>query len=283
MYKYFEELENRKECISTLGVPVDYYCCKSFYDERDDIITLSDGTDGLIYNWPDSWYITPDGYLYNTGSGHKQGNLLYPYYKIKSTFQQDKKIMPICHNKEINDTLKRGYITYTQFRNFSNLRYTFPSVIISENVNNDDVLMNLYGTTCEQESLITLIVGHLAAETVFYNSFSILNNSNHKKEIISQINKMDMPDIFVKFAKFNKVETNLERTITTSSLNGIKEFSEYLKRGWDLQIIPGIVYDQVLDKLIEVDFDLPIVNKYLDNELNNYSGKGRVLIRHKTF
>ena len=32
MYKYFEELDNKKEYKSILGVPIDYYSCKSFYD-----------------------------------------------------------------------------------------------------------------------------------------------------------------------------------------------------------------------------------------------------------
>ncbi len=94
---------------------------------------------------------------------------------------------------------------------------------------------------------------------------------------------MDISDILVRFARFNKIETSLDKTITTTSLNAIKEFSEYLKKGWDLQIIPGIVYDQVLDKLTEVDFNSPIINKYLEEELKNYCGKGKVLIRHKTF
>lgn len=127
------------------------------------------------------------------------------------------------------------------------------------------------------------IIGHLAAEIVLYNSFFKINNSEHKKDVILQINQMDVADTLVRFSGFNKVESNLDRTITTSSLNGIKEFFEYLKKGWNLQIIPGIVYDQELDKLTEVDFNSPIVNKHLDRELNNYCGKGKVLIRHKTF
>ena len=32
-------------------------------------------------------------------------------------------------------------------------------------------LIDLYSTTCDQKSLITLIVGHLAAESALYNSF----------------------------------------------------------------------------------------------------------------
>lgn len=283
MYKYFEELDNKNKYKSTLGVPIDYFSCKSFYDEFGNIISFPDGTNGVIYNWPDSWFITPNGYLYNTGSGHKQGNLLYPYHNILKTFQADKKIKTINHYKEIKNILERKYITWEQFRNFSNLPYTFPSIITSKNVNDDDTIMNLYNTTSYQENLITLIIGHLAAETALSNSFVRLNNSKYKKDLISQINKMDISDILVRFARFNKIETSLDKTITTTSLNAIKEFSEYLKKGWDLQIIPGIVYDQVLDKLTEVDFNSPIINKYLEEELKNYCGKGKVLIRHKTF
>lgn len=283
MYKYFEELDNKKEYKSILGVPIDYYSCKSYYDKYDDIISLSDGTHGRIYSWPDSWFITPNGYLYNTGSGHKQGNLLYPYYKIREAFQKNKELIAINHNKKINDILKNNYITWEEFRHFSNLPYTFPSIITSGNYRVINELIDLYSTTCDQKSLVTLIVGHLAAESALYNSFIRINQSDHKEELISQINQMDIDDILVKFSKFNKIETNLDKTITTSSLNGINEFSKYLNKGWNLHIIPGLVYDQVLDKLTEVDFNSPIVNKHLDNELNNYCGKGKVLIRHKTF
>lgn len=279
MYKYFKELEKKRKFETNLGVPIDYFYCKSYYDKYDDIILLSDGKLGRIYKWPDAWFITPNGYLYNTGSGHKQGNLIYPYNHIYESFMGDKNLVVINNNEEINNILKRNYITWAEFRNFSNLPYTFPSVLTKENM----YTIDFYNTISNDEKLITLIIGHLAAENALYNSFIKINQSNNKKEIIKQINKMDITDILVRFSGFNKVETSLERTITTSSLNSIREFNEYLKKGWNLHIIPGVIYNPELDKLIEVDFDTPIINRYLDNELNNYHGKGNVIIRHKTF
>lgn len=66
MYKYFKELEKPKEFISYLGLPIDYYDFKSYYDDLWDK-TMHLTTDStVIYNWSNAWYITPNGYLYNT-------------------------------------------------------------------------------------------------------------------------------------------------------------------------------------------------------------------------
>ena len=89
----------------------------------------------------------------------------------------------------------------------------------------------------------------------------------------------DIRDVLVRFSGFHKIESTVDNTITTSSLNGITEFSEYLKKGWNLHIIPRIIYDKNKDKLSEINFNSYFVSKHLDNELAKYEGKGKILIK----
>lgn len=267
------------------------------------IIKIPPKSEGATVNWPNSWYITPNGYLYNTGLGHKQGNLVYAFYYVICDFLKQNKMVPnINHYRHISDILKRGYITYDEFQNYSNLIYKLPTIITPEvehdrvryknilKMSEEEYKKMLTASESEwpqpersyQKNLITLIVGHLAAETSLYSSFARMNKSSHKNEMIMQLKHLamnDMRDILVRFSGFHKIESIVNNTITTSSLNGITEFSEYLKRGWNLHIIPGIVYDQKLDKLSLVNFNSYFVSKHLDNELAKYDGKGRILIK----
>ncbi len=264
-------------------------------------------SDRVIVEWPNSWYITPNGYLYNTGGagGHKEGNLVYPfYYDICNLLKQNKRVPDKNHYNHIRDILKRGYVTYGEFQYYSHLMYRFPTVITPEVI--DDIkryksILEMSGdeykkmiTSSEfewpqpersyQKNLITLIIGHLAAETSLYSSFVRMSESCHKKELITQLRQLtrnDIRDVLVRFCGFHKVESIVDNTITTCSLNGITEFSEYLKRGWNLHIIPRIVYDECMDKLSEMDFSSYFVSKHLDSELAKYEGKGKILIKDK--
>lgn len=57
MYKYYKELEEPDNFKSLLN--------KSYEGKKEDLFE---------YIWPKSWYITPNGYLYNSGgdTGHKE-------------------------------------------------------------------------------------------------------------------------------------------------------------------------------------------------------------------
>ncbi len=262
-------------------------------------------SDGVIVNWPNSWYITPNGYLYNTGFGHKRGNLVYSfYYDIYDLLKNNTKVPNINYYRHISNILKRGYVTYGEFQNYSHLIYKLPTIITPEVEHDIERYKNMLKMSLEeyekmkissgielpqpersyQKNLITLIIGHLAAETSLYSSFVRLNKSCCKNEMITQLRYLtmnDIRDVLVRFSGFHKIESIVDNTITTCSLNGITEFSEYLKRGWNLHIIPRIVYDEVEDKLSEMDFNSYFVSKHLDNELAKYEGKGKILIKDK--
>ena len=56
-------------------------------------VKISPKSDEVIVNWPNSWYITLNGYLYNTGFGHQRGNLVYSfYYEICDLLEHNKEV-----------------------------------------------------------------------------------------------------------------------------------------------------------------------------------------------
>ena len=253
--------------------------------------------------WPNAWYITPNGYLYNTGSGHNEGNLKYPLYNIYNCLKQNREVPNINHYQHIANILKRGYITYNEFEYYSNLMYKLPTIITPEVEHDRESYKKFLEMSKEemgnlinyskikqpsiersyQKNLITLIIGHLAAESSLYSSFNKINESYHKEKIVNKLQYLtnnDIGDILVRFCGFHKIESTVDNTITTSSLNGITEFSEYLHKGWNLHIIPKIIYDRQEDELFSMNFNSYFINKYLDNELEKYEGKGKILIRN---
>ena len=275
--------------------------------DKKSIIKVPPKNDGVLVHWPNSWYITPNGYLYNTGFGHQIGNLFYSFYHIIcACLESNKNVPSLNYFSDICNILKRGYVTYGEFQNYAHLAYKFPTIMTPEVEHDIERYKNIlkmsekeYKKTMTfnesqlphpersyQKNLIALIIGHLAAETSLYASFVRMNGSCHKKELLEQLKYLtqnDIRDVLVRFSGFHKIESIVENTITTSNLNGITEFSEYLEKGWNLHIVPGIVYDKSKDKLSKQNMNSYFVRKHLDKQLAKYEGKGRILIKDKTF
>jgi intein/homing endonuclease len=115
-----------------------------------------------------------------------------------------------------------------------------------------------------------------------------MNTNNPKKEF-KRLNEMtknnpddrDFRDIFVRCAGFYKIETTLEKTITTSSFTPFEDLPEYLKRGWDVCIIPPIIVNSEKGIISELDMNSLLVERYLERYLEKYdkvkeSGYGRI-------
>ncbi len=106
----------------------------------------------------------------------------------------------------------------------------------------------------------------------------------HKKENLDKIYGCSWDvwekyvNTLIRFSGFHKVESS-ERKITTASLYGVELFKAYLEKGWDLYIVPPIVYDAYIDDVLELDFHSYYVEKHFDQVLSDYDGKGRVLVR----
>lgn len=68
MQEFFKEVEKE------INIALKYI------DSKREIIMPT--KEAIEIKYPNSWFITPDGYLYNTGEGHKEGNLVYTYNRI---------------------------------------------------------------------------------------------------------------------------------------------------------------------------------------------------------
>lgn len=252
--------------------------------------------DSVVITYPNAWFITPDGYLYNTGGddGHKEGKLVYAYNSICENISgsgltnfrrlvrvdgkdddtvQKKDIVP---REKIRKILDNGCVDYFEFQNYSNFPYRLEKIIAPGGL----------GSVSYQKNIITLVVGYLAAKEALNKAYRRLDSSSKKRELAYKIGELcngELADILVRFAGFNKVESQRDKTICTSSLYGIKLFKEYLDRGWDLDILPGIVYDSYIDKVSEMDYDSAFIKRHLEKELSDYQGKGKVLINHKSY
>lgn len=255
-------------------------------------IKLPDAKQGVEYTFPNAWYITPNGYLYNTGTGHKEGNLIYPlYYNIFEQLKNNENVEKINLFGHIEEILDRGYVTQNEFYNYGHLIYDVPTILTPEVEYDIERFNNLIGLDEKeiekrvkggwphpertyQQKIITLVIGYLAAKTALYESFSKLNDSYRKKELAQVLYQLDFDDILVRFCGFHKISSICDKTITTSQIRSIELFKEYLDRGYTLDIIPGIIYDKQKDDLIEMDFNWYHIDKYLDSimaENDNYS------------
>jgi len=263
------------------------------------VISVPPLSDGIEYSFPNSWYITPNGYLYNTGSGHKEGNLIRSFcYDILASLKGDKQFPIINKTNQILDILNRQYVTQAEFQNYANLQYTIPTIMTPEVEHDIEVFKSLSKKSWEeiekmekfpatertyQRNILTLVVGYLSAKTSLFQSMSKINNSSCKKQIAEQLDELPLDDVLVRFCGFHKISSILDKTIVTSSLKSIENFSQYLDNGWTLDIVPGIIYDENKDKLIDVNFDGYYISRYLDKVLSEYNGDGKILVKHRNF
>lgn len=260
------------------------------------VIEIPEQTNGIKYRFPNSWYITPNGYLYNTGSGHQEGELTYPFYNIiRELLRIGDEVPNIKLYDRIVETLKRGYVTQDEFDMYANLIYKVPTILTPEVEHAMEQMKNIlkmsYGERLKMEiphyartyqrNIITLQIGYYAAKTALFNSFVKLNDSKHKRDIINTLSTLRFDDMLIRYCNFHKISSVEDKTITTTSINAIESFKEYLDNGWNLDIVPGIVYDEQKDELVEVDFDGYYISKYFDKQLEEYNGNGKIRIKQK--
>lgn len=282
MYKYYKELEEPNNFKSLLN--------KSYEGNKEDLFN---------YIWPNSWYITPNGYLYNSGGeeSHKEGNLVYPYDKVKKAINNEIDIIydfignPIENTlnnipytiptgpslEDIKQILNRGYITYGELIFYTNKIGYFP-----DGITKDDMMEDI----SNQESLIKIVVGHMAAASSFYSAFTKLNATQNPIESLKTLKEVtanDLDDILVRFCGFHKISYQDKKTITTTSYEIESIFREYLNQGWNVELVPKIYYDKHDKEIKETNLDSGFITRYLDDKLEEYKGKGKIIVRSDTF
>lgn len=216
---------------------------------------------------PNAWYITPYGDLYNTNgpSGHKEANLIYPYERIERAVLSETRL-----NEKGSLVYKRNqikhdaYISELDFHIYLNYRYSSSAIC------NSNSYLDL---KCYERRIVKTVLGIVSAKAGLYNFFENLQrytlNTRKEFDTVIQITR-DLRDILVRCAGFHKIESCLAKTITTSSINAYENFHTYLKNGWDVCVIPPIVIDRHQGIIGELDFNSPIVHKYVENNEEKY-------------
>lgn len=235
-----------------------YNILKQATEELSEIHTISyvpDKRDNIYQ--PNAWFITPNGYLYNPGrDGHKSRDFTFLCNRLKCDIM-DNEVLP--ENKKTSkrylnmarDIEEKGYITAGQFKTFLNY--------ISQPVYLDSI--NGIPITREKH-IVDIVVGIIMAHSYFYDFFEeFINYVENPKTEINKLSKWtddDIVDILVRCCGFHKVETNIDKTITTSCINYEVELEEYIKRDWTIQFIPPIIINKENGNIEENSQELTI-------------------------
>lgn len=204
---------------------------------------------------PNTYYINTNGLLYNCFgyNGHKEANLIYTYILIKDAFYGIKHISLDSDSYiSLQDLLKKELNVYKK--------------IISSKSLTRELVYNYIHINCydlNDPLLFKLILGIVSSKIILLEKFielekESINKVSNIEKIIKQSND-DINDILVRYCGFHKIESKVNKTITTSSLN-FENFSEYLDRDFVINVVPKILLDKEDDEL----YDSLLVERFLD-------------------
>jgi hypothetical protein len=188
---------------------------------------------------PRSWYITRDGYLYNTmgDDGHKSSNLIYPFNDILNGRTDLNKIKELKerYEQQYNDIKTKGYITSNQFVSYLNW-YIRPYSL------NRSIIYN--------KLIVDLTLGIIKAHIEFYDAVDKIP----KDELfIDKVNKIynicnkSLDDFFVRFLGMSKLGVSNQKIICTTNTYEY-DFVNYSEKGYTIDLVNPI---EVVDGDIE--------------------------------
>lgn len=190
---------------------------------------------------PDTWYITPNEYLYNIGKdSHTSRDLTFSYQNLKRDIIENKPCIQISSGKYFEMARhieENGYITLHQFKWF--LNYASQPVCL-DFINKTPII--------REKHIVHMVLGIIMARACFYQFFEeyLQFAKNPQLEIVklSKLTNDLISDILVRCCGFHKVESARDKTITTSCVNYEVMFDEYIKSGWTIQFIPPIIMNK---------------------------------------
>ena len=211
---------------------------------------------------PNAYYINTKGLLYNCfgDDGHKASNLIYTYKLIKDAFY-DKKYTSF-YDDDVQISLKTELI---------NTLKEYNRILNTKTISKSDIKNYINMNCCDLNDLllIKLIIGIISSKILLLEKFIELENiSNNKVEDINKIiyeSNDEISDILIRYCGFHKIESQIDKTITTSSLD-LNLFINYLDRDYKVCIIPKInqEYDALYESLV--------IDKFLEKN-PDYTGK----------
>lgn len=199
-------------------------------------------------NLPNCWYITPYKHLYNSmgANGHKEANLIYPFYY--TILRDNQNPSPLPYLKSIRKLKQNGFITSNEYEEYLNLKYDFPCIYPDSYYNLDSLNKVIYRHTNKKSynpKLVNLIIGIESAHAGIYEFFYRLRqySSNYEQDLIF-LKGLDFNDMLVKCCGFHKVTSLPDKIITTSLINYEEEFREYIEKGWEIDFLPPIIINE---------------------------------------
>ena len=151
---------------------------------------------------------------------------------------------------------ENGYISAGQFKVFLNY------------ISQPAYLESINGIPVTRENhLIQLILGIVNAQACLYGFFEDLciytKNPKNEIEKITHWTSTDIRDVLVRCCGFHKIESMLEKTITTSCINYENELEEYINNGWNIVFIPPFIIDKDNHCLKEYPEDFLVIKRLL--------------------
>ena len=187
-------------------------------------------------------------HLYNSmgAGGHKEANLIYPFYY--TILRDNQNPNPIPYLKSIQKLKQNGFITSTEYEEYLNLKYDFPCIYPDSYYNLDSLGKIFYRHTNKKSynpQLVNLIIGIESAHAGIYNFFYRLRqySSNYEQDLIF-LKGLYFNDMLVKCCGFHKVTSLPDKIITTSLINYEEEFREYIEKGWKIDFLPPIIINE---------------------------------------
>lgn len=249
---------------------------------------------------PNAWFITPLGDLYNScgKDGHKSANLLYNYWAWEDKFKSMDKIIEISADKmqptELEERariIKDKCVTISEFQEYLKLIYN-PVSIKTPSDDFSDFNQRKFSRKIYDLKTVKKVFGIVSA-TASLNRFWLdlaanTNNPRVEFEKVRQMTRGRIEDILVKCAGFHKIETNLTKTITTSSLDNLQKFEEYLEKGWNISIVPPIIINKEKGIVEELDISAPYMERYVERNIEPYKesdapGRGKIYCKYLNY
>ena len=199
----------------------------------------------IKYYLPNAWYITPFNHLYNSmgPGGHREANV---HYQFSCIFNNDKIENEGFKNlRHTNKIIKEGFITKSEYTHFTNLIPEFLSVLPDEyykKSSEDKFKYQMLDRRTYNPKIVKLVAGIISAHAGLFTKFENLKDksSNYKSDL-EFIKQFSEDEILIRFCGFHKISSAVDKTITTSDINYLEDFKEYIDRGWTIDFIKPIV------------------------------------------
>lgn len=208
------------------------------------------------YHLPNAWYITPYGHLYNTTGkgGHGFSTLKHPFMFLcdnYETYDNDKSLKSNFINcgysnlHEAQETLKEGFIKYSDWYHYTHLIPSFVSIKPLEYENMSDKDKSFYdwmGRRTYNPKIVKFVAGMMSANAGLLTKYQYLReHSNDYKRDFEYLLDLGWDSILIRFCGFHKISSVVDKTITTSDINWQEDFKEYIDRGWIIDFVKPVV------------------------------------------